>query len=275
MNRGLELLAASALGAALALFIAHSGFAPDAAPQPASAPAELTLSAASADELREALEREATQREMLAAEVELMRSVLEQIAAAQVRASEVSAEEAPSLAAQPAARRPSTPGGGKFEAARLEALGLAEREIADLRERWDAAQLAKLELGDRAARQGWLMKPAHRKESAGVESEMRAELGDEAYDQLLYATNQVNRAEVKQVFGGSVAAGAGLQPGDQLISYGGERIFKPQGLRYATVTGRRDEAVVVVVRRGDETVSVVVPRGPLGVLMGEVSSPPR
>ena len=98
------------------------------------------------DLLRAELEQETFEREMLAAEVELMRSVIEQLAAE--RSSEVAAPD--ELAGKPAGDQPPRP--RDLDEQLLSQIGLSEREVFDLRDRWDRAQLDKLELNDRAAR---------------------------------------------------------------------------------------------------------------------------
>ena len=216
------------------------------------------------DELRLALDHESIEREMLAAEVELMRSVIEQIALERV-------DSAPPREERAAARSSKQL---QLDEDRLLELGLVESEVRVLRERWDVAQLAKLDLRDRATREGWLMRPRHRLELDRIGQALRTELGDEAYDQMLYATQQSNRAVVQSVIGGSVAERAGLQPGDEVISYASERIFAPQELSRLTTQGVRGESIRVTIDRGGQRISAVVPRGPLGVRLTARRSPP-
>lgn len=274
MNRYVELLIAGLIGASVALVGAH--WVSPAPRSPAATPVEAGVSDA---QLRDALEREATQRETLAADLELMRTVVQHLAAAQVSAAEAqSAAESARLADREESKRDGAaekPRGVQFDEQRLSRIGMVESEIGDLRRRWDSAQLAKLEISDRATREGWLFKPRHARQTAHVELNLRADLGEDAYDKLLYATNQPNRTEVKQVLGGSAAAHSGIEAGDHILSYGEWRIFKPADLRTATASGTRGEQVRVVIERAGASFSVVVPRGPLGVLMSAKSNAPR
>jgi len=235
-------------------------------PEPAGGAADRS---AELDELRLALDHESIEREMLAAEVELMRSVIEQIALERVEP--VPPREGRAAAAGAAARSSKQL---QLDEERLLELGLVESEVRVLRERWDVAQLAKLDLRDRATREGWLMRPRHRLELDRIGQALRTELGDEAYDQMLYATQQSNRAVVQSVIGGSVAERAGLQPGDEVISYASERIFAPQELSRLTTQGVRGESIRVTFDRGGQRISAVVPRGPLGVRLTARRSPP-
>jgi len=270
MNRFVELLIAGLVGAVVALVGAHWL-------SPASTPGSETPveSGVNSAQLRDALEREAIQREMLAADLALMRTVVQHLAAEQVR--EPEAEKA-LLADRHKSNREedgAKPRGVQFDERRLSRIGLVESEIADLRQRWDRAQLAKLDISDRATRGGWLFKPRHGRQMAKIDLDLRSDIGEDAYDQLLYATNQPNRTEVKQVLGGSAAADSGIEAGDRILSYGERRIFKPADLRSATASGTRGEQVRVLVERAGTSFSVVVPRGPLGVLMNAKSSAPR
>ena len=245
----------------------------------AARPDDAEVTRISAEELRDALEREATERDTLATELELMRTVVEHLAAAHADSEQAAALDGSLDSAEPpkpsVAPKGPQPPGQQFEEERLAKLGMVESEIANLRQLWDRAQLAKLDLSDRATREGWLMRPRHRRQIAQIELDLRSRLGEDAYDDLLYATNQVNRTEVKQVLGGSAASSAGLRPGDQILSYGGIRVFKPADLRMATAAGTRGEQVRLVVGRGGTSFAVGVPRGPLGVLTNAKSSPPR
>lgn len=222
--------------------------------------------------LRQALEQEGFEREMLAAELALMRTVIEQIASERAAAAGPEPELAPDSAATRRARGPAQ---AELDERTLLELGLAESEVRALRERWDAAQLERLELNDRAAREGWLFRPRHRRQVDQLDAALRAELGESAYDQMLYATGQPNRVVVTSVIGGSAAEIAGLREGDRVISYGSERVFRPKDVRAGTIAGERGERVRIVVERNGQTRSYVVPRGPLGVRMTAESAAPE
>jgi S1-C subfamily serine protease len=70
------------------------------------------------------------------------------------------------------------------------------------------------------------------------------------------------------VLASSAAERAGLQPGDQIISYAGTRVFDTRELNSLTRQGTPNESVNVTVIRNGQTVNVQVPRGPLGVSSG-------
>lgn len=275
VRRAFEVLGVAVLGGVVALACARWFADPAQAPRAAAnvGPIAGATGGPTMEELREALERETMERQMLAAEVELMRSVLEQLVAVPPE----SGASVDGLEAAPAETVPAPVPGARmqFDEERLAALGMVEREIADLHRQWDRAQLAKLELRDRAMRNGNRSRPAHGTALFGVNAELRKQVGDDGYDRLLYAAGQPNRPIIRQVLGGSVAAHADLRAGDQVISYAGARVFKPAGLNLAIAMGTRGEQVQLEIDRDGERISVVVPRGPLGIFMNAIVSPPR
>ena len=63
-------------------------------------------------------------------------------------------------------------------------------------------------------------------------------------------------------------------PGDELISYDDERIFRPAEIRNLTSEGSRDEWVEVQVLRDGELRRFFVLRGPIGAQLEFRSRPP-
>lgn len=103
---------------------------------------------------------------------------------------------------------------------------------------------------------------------------LRSELGDAEYERLLTATGRPTQVQVLDVLASSSAERAGLQPGDQIVSYAGTRVFDTRELNALTREGSPGESVTVEVRRNGQTVQVQVPRGPLGVSSGGVRGGP-
>ena len=104
--------------------------------------------------------------------------------------------------------------------------------------------------------------------------DLREELGDAAYDRYLYEQGGGNRVGVASVMSGSVAERAGLQSGDVIVSYAGERVFRLRDLQSATRAGSYGEPVQLSVRRDGEVVAVEVVRGPLGVSLSPTRREP-
>jgi len=67
---------------------------------------------------------------------------------------------------------------------------------------------------------------------------------------------------------GSPAAAAGLLPGDEIVSYGGKRVFGQPDLNAFVLEGTPGETVVVEIDRNGQRLQVVVPRGPIGITGG-------
>ena len=97
---------------------------------------------------------------------------------------------------------------------------------------------------------------------------LREELGDADYDRYLYATGQSNRVRVAEVIETSPGAQAGLQAGDVVLSYGGERVFNFRELIALTSAGEPGEMVAVELVRDGSTTQVYLPRGPIGMVGG-------
>ncbi|MBT8089644.1 MAG: PDZ domain-containing protein [Gammaproteobacteria bacterium] len=94
---------------------------------------------------------------------------------------------------------------------------------------------------------------------------LRAELGDSDYERYLQAQGQATSIQVTRVLDSSPASQAGLQPGDQIVSYDGERVFDVNELRELTLQGRAGEDVVIEIERDGVRMQLSVPRGPVGI----------
>lgn len=178
-------------------------------------------------------------------------------------------DDAPSDAAPAAASR------SWFDEQKLVASGLDPLEAGRLKDAWEQMELGKLYLADRAAREGWGRSFNHRAQQQGLERALRREVGDDGWDWILFATGQPNRVRVQGVLDSSPAADSGLVPGDVILSYGDERIFRPRELKQATREGVPGESIRVDLLRQGQPVSVYVPRGPLGAQLRADRMPPR
>lgn len=172
-------------------------------------------------------------------------------------------------ATAPAAERPS------FDAESLLAAGYPSREAERLRERWERLALDRLELNDRAVREGWLLEPRLQEEHRALDAAFREEIGEEGYDAFLYATGQPNRVLVKEVIARSPASRAGVLPGDMIVSYDGSRTFVLRDLQLATAQGKRGDLVRIEVVRDGQPLTLRVQRGPLGIILRGGAEPPR
>jgi hypothetical protein len=101
-----------------------------------------------------------------------------------------------------------------------------------------------------------------------IETTLRKELGDADYEKYLTGTGRPTSVRVMEVLASSAAEKAGLKPGDQIVSYAGQRVFDNGDLTALTRQGAQGEAVTVEVLRDGQTVQLSVPRGMLGVQSG-------
>lgn len=97
------------------------------------------------------------------------------------------------------------------------------------------------------------------------QSLLRAELGDSDYERYLRAQGQPTAIQVTQVLDSSPGSQAGLQPGDQIVSYNGERVFNVNDLRELTLQGRAGENVILEIERDGVPMQLNLPRGPVGI----------
>lgn len=97
---------------------------------------------------------------------------------------------------------------------------------------------------------------------------LRAELGDADYERYLTAMRRSTTVDVSSVLSSSAAERAGMSPGDQIVAYGGQRIFDMRDLNQALLEGEPGEPVVVDIVRDGQPMQLVMPRGPLGISGG-------
>jgi PDZ domain len=160
---------------------------------------------------------------------------------------------------------------------RLARAGFTPRQVESLRRLEAELQMQRIDLSDRAMREGWANEPRFFDEynRLGNEGDMvRAEIGDDAYDRYLYASGRTNRVAVGSVIPTSPAEKAGLQPGDVIVSYGGERVFDGQQLVTLRSSGDRGVPVAVEVIRGGQAMQITMPRGPMGIQTAPFTSDP-
>jgi hypothetical protein len=162
-------------------------------------------------------------------------------------------------------RRPASPAEQRDALLRA---GVTPEVADDLVWRRSQLSLARLDLRDEAARDGWLGSARYREELRRINEQqvsIEDEVGVDAYDRYLYETGQSNRVAVDSVIPGSAGEESGLQPGDVIERYGDAQVLDFQDLREATSAGARGELVPVAVRRGGELLEMWLPRGPIGI----------
>jgi hypothetical protein len=106
-----------------------------------------------------------------------------------------------------------------------------------------------------------------------AQTRLRSDLGDADYENYLQSMGQPTAVMIQEVLGSSPANRAGLQAGDQLVSYGGKRVFSMTELRAQAMQGQTGEDVVIEIMRNGTLMQLTVPRGPLGISGVGVRSP--
>lgn len=101
--------------------------------------------------------------------------------------------------------------------------------------------------------------------SNSPQSILRGEMGDDAYARYLEVQGQPTAVQINQVLSGSPGNDAGLQPGDQLLSYDGQRLFDVGDLRRQTMRGEPGQDVIIEIERDGVRMQLTVPRGPIGI----------
>ena len=164
-----------------------------------------------------------------------------------------------------------TPPAQTFRAS-VEALietGIPAEQAALIQARLDEFDLKQLYIKDRASREGWLNTTRYRKEQRQGQNayrELRSEIGDDAYDRMLYALGQANRVVVRDIMQNSSAEQYGLQANDRVYEYDGQRVFTGQELNELVTQGGDAGALVLVrVQRDEQQLDVYLPRGPIGI----------
>ena len=160
-----------------------------------------------------------------------------------------------------------------FNAGSLRTLGMPESEIERIEEVWEEYVMRKLFIQNESARKKGNAKDAFQWNRAN-EASARAELGDENYDAMLYASGERNRVFVSQLLENSPGASAGLMAEDEVISYDREKIFRPSQLKRMTAEGSDDEFVEIQVVRDGELMRFFLPRGVIGAQLHFRVSPP-
>ena len=96
---------------------------------------------------------------------------------------------------------------------------------------------------------------------------LRDEVGDTEYEMYLEANNRPTSVAISNVMASSPGERAGLQAGDEIVGYDGERVFSSTELIQQTMAGGDGDVVVDVMRDGS-AMQIVLPRGPIGVEIG-------
>ena len=101
--------------------------------------------------------------------------------------------------------------------------------------------------------------------SLDAQSMLRSKIGDAEYERFLVAQGQRTNVQIASVLDGSPGSNAGLRPGDEIISYNGERTFSMMDLRNLTIGGEIGEDAIIEIDRDGVRMQLSIPRGPIGM----------
>lgn len=237
---------------------------PDAALPSLDAVAVPAAGSDSISALQTELRRADQAREQLAARLQALQRRVEELE--QIRETEI-ASQVTTVSPNSQSENPAVVRTG------LQALieaGIGEDQAAWIQERLDEIELQQLYLRDRATREGWLNQPRYHKERRQYQNavtELRGDIGDDAYDRVLYTLGRANRVAVRDILQNSPAAQYGLQQGDRIIEYDGQRIFTSNELSTVVTQGSAGVMTLLRVERDGRLHDIYVPRGPLGIRM--------
>ena len=214
--------------------------------------------------LRIALAQEVEAREQLAREVAALREQVGSAGAAS-RESAMSPAQTPGSGAQRS----------MFDGNSLVSAGMAPADAQELRSRWESSELEKIQLIDRATREGWLGTAKYQQELTSIDASLREGLNEADYDRYLYATGRNNRARVTDVLANSPGEAAGFKAGDTVLSYDGKRVFSIEELRELATRSRAGDTIRVEVLQDGEVETLTVPGGPIGLMLRPEHQAPR
>ncbi len=218
--------------------------------------------------LESAIEDERDARDVLEQELQALIEQIERIDALGAPAIAAQASEGQRSARQ-AGRRPPRDVASmarNFQERRLGALiegGFSEAEARRVMQQESEAQYRAMQAAHDRERAGENVDPLAL--MSGPQALLRSELGDSDYERYLAAQGQPTSVQITQVLESSPGSLAGLQPGDQIVSYNGERVFNVSDLRALTLQGRAGEDVVIEIDRDGMRMQLSIPRGPVGI----------
>lgn len=144
--------------------------------------------------------------------------------------------------------------------------GFSPDRAALIAQREAELQMAAMQARFEARRNGEQLSPDD--PSFNSEAMLRAEIGDNDYELYLEANNRSTSVGVGSVLQSSPAQVAGLQSGDRIVRYDGERVFSMNDLYAQTMQGSTRQNVVVDIERDGVPMQFVLPPGPLGITGG-------
>ncbi len=276
MNKNLLAIAIGLLAGGMVLAFALFGREPTPVRVPAADPALHFDQSAGTEERIRALEsavaEERNARMLLEEELQALYEVLDELA--ETQASNVRDDDA----SEAVVRFPDTfQQGSEADAAwrreRLVSAGFPEDRADWILRRESELLMQRMQVMYDARRTG--ERPADFRQMMDPEGALRTEIGDAEYEQYLTAFGRTISVTVGSVLESSPGQRAGLQPGDEIMSYGGERVFSYDDLSGRTMAATPGQPVVVDIVRDGVPMQVVIEGGPIGISNNRYMRPGR
>jgi hypothetical protein len=148
---------------------------------------------------------------------------------------------------------------------RLVEAGLTPERAQWILQREEALEMEVLKARYEATQNG---APAEEVGNLSASQMLRRELGDSDYEKYLQAQGRPTSVNVRDVLSNSPAQAAGLQPGDEIVAYNGERVFDINELNDLTYQAKPGGTVALDVIRDGQQMQVYVESGPIGISGG-------
>jgi hypothetical protein len=269
---------ATAAGLVAAFAVAGWIYQADTPPEPSAGPTKLASSfdpGLPVEERIAALERavsdERFARQLLQEEVFYLTSELERLSldsefeqAAEIRSEQAEDGSSDSGESRRETRRYRNSLEGRME--RLIEAGFLPSQASMIVQRESELQMESIKARYEAERSGDMSEYWRSRNS--MNDVLREELGDADYERYLVANERSTNITVSSVIESSPAQSAGLQAGDQIVRYDGERVFSMTDLTRQTMDGTAGQNVVVDIVRDGTPMQMVLPRGPVGITGG-------
>lgn len=184
------------------------------------------------------------------------------------RAGPADAQEVVAVAEGPAARRErfANRNSAEYRVQRLVDAGFSPERAEWLMQRESAMRMSLIEARYAAERNGDAESLGSSRQ-AELEA-FRNELGPSEYERYLEGTGRSTSVVVGSVLDTSPAQRVGIQPGDEILRYGGTRVYSMSDLNRAMQAGAAGETVAAEIVRDGVTMQVALKRGPLGITTG-------
>lgn len=216
--------------------------------------------------LEYALGSERYARQLLQDELLYLTAEIEELNAGRSIVTAAEAEPSAATVAEPPRFNRSSRNRGEDRVAQLERAGFSAGQAEAIAQREAELQMAALQARYEAGQSGD-MATFYRSRGA-IDDTLRTELGEADYERYLAATGQSTSVAVGSIIESSPAQRAGLQHGDRIVRYDGQRVYGMSDLTRQTLDGTPGEQIMVDILRDGMPMQVVLPRGPLGISGG-------